>query len=141
MSLFWFSLLQDILPNHLITADIDKMPSVVQQYKDQLEGRTMLVKKLTILPIESIVRGYITGSAWKEYVKQGTVCGMTIQAGLQDCDAFPRPLFTPSTKAEIGDHGKHGFSVPFRFKPTVSRRKYSSFKRYRALVCSSNLAE
>ncbi|KAG0298257.1 Bifunctional purine biosynthetic protein ade1 [Linnemannia gamsii] len=107
ISIFWFSYLKDVLPNHLITADFEKMPAKVQQYRSQLEGRSMLVKKLRVLPIESIVRGYITGSAWSEYKKKGTVCDIALPAGMQESEAFPEPLWTPSTKAEIGDHDEN----------------------------------
>ncbi|KAG0047816.1 Bifunctional purine biosynthetic protein ade1 [Gryganskiella cystojenkinii] len=107
ISIFWFSLLKDVLPNHLITADFNQMPAKVQQYRDQLEGRSMLVKSLRVLPIESIVRGYITGSAWSEYKKKGTVCDIVLPEGMQESQAFPEPLWTPSTKAEIGDHDEN----------------------------------
>ena len=82
------------------------MPESVQKYKDQLDGRSMLVKKLKILPVEAIVRGYITGSAWKEYKKSGTICNIKLPDGLQECQQLERPLFTPSTKAELGGHGR-----------------------------------
>ncbi|KAF8929799.1 Bifunctional purine biosynthetic protein ade1 [Dissophora ornata] len=114
ISIFWFSHLKDVLPNHLITANFDEMPDKVKQYRDQLEGRSMLVKSLRVLPIESIVRGYITGSAWSEYKKKGTVCDITLPKGMQESQAFPEPLWTPSTKAEIGDHDEniHPSKVP-----------------------------
>ncbi|KAG0251448.1 Bifunctional purine biosynthetic protein ade1 [Mortierella polycephala] len=107
ISVFWFSYLKDVLPNHLITADFEEMPEKVKQYRDQLEGRSMLVKSLRVLPIESIVRGYITGSAWKEYQQKGTVCDISLPAGMKESEAFPEPLWTPSTKAEIGDHDEN----------------------------------
>ncbi|MHC5068097.1 MAG: phosphoribosylaminoimidazolesuccinocarboxamide synthase [Planctomycetota bacterium] len=106
LSLFWFELFSD-LPNHLVTADIDQMPAVVQQYHDQLAGRSMLVRKLDILPIEAIVRGNITGSGWKEYRQHGTVCDIPLAAGLQESERLPAPLFTPSTKAELGAHDEN----------------------------------
>ncbi len=81
------------------------MPESVQKYKDQLEGRCMLVKKLKILQVEAIVRGYITGSAWKEYKQSGTICNIKLPEGLEECQELEIPLFTPSTKAEIGGHG------------------------------------
>lgn len=95
------------MPNHFITADMDKMPPEVQEYRDQLEGRCMLVRSLNILPVEAIVRGYITGSGWKEYCTKGTVCDIPLEAGLTECAALPRPLFTPSTKAEYGEHDEN----------------------------------
>src|SRR4051812_3123065 len=100
LSLFWFDLLKDVAPNHLITSDLAKMPAVVQKYRDQLQGRSMLVKRLSILPVESIVRGYLTGSGLKEYKAKGTVCQIPLPKGLVESSQLPEPLFTPSTKAE-----------------------------------------
>lgn len=107
LSLFWFDLLKDVLPNHLITADFDQMPAAVQKYREQLEGRSILVKKMRVLPIEAIVRGYITGSGWKEYQKKGTICDISLPAGLVESQKLPEVLFTPSTKADIGDHDEN----------------------------------
>ncbi|KAJ2890263.1 Bifunctional purine biosynthetic protein ade1 [Coemansia aciculifera] len=107
ISVFWFDFLKDIAPNHLITANIDEMPESVQQYRDQLGGRSLLVKKVSVLPIEAIVRGYITGSGWKEYQAKGTVCDIELGAGLRESQKLPAPLFTPSTKAEYGDHDEN----------------------------------
>lgn len=105
ISLFWFDLLKDVLPNHLITANFDEMPEKVQKYRDQLDGRSILVKKMRVVPIEAIVRGYITGSGWSEYKKKGTICDIPLPKGLVESEKLPDVLFTPSTKAEIGDHG------------------------------------
>ncbi|KAI8981594.1 phosphoribosylaminoimidazole-succinocarboxamide synthase [Mycotypha africana] len=107
ISLFWFDLLKDIIPNHLITADFDQMPEIVQKYRDQLEGRSLLVKKMRVVPIEAIVRGYITGSGWAEYKKKGTICDIPLETGLVESEKLPEVLFTPSTKAEIGDHDEN----------------------------------
>ncbi|KAI8069712.1 phosphoribosylaminoimidazole-succinocarboxamide synthase [Gongronella butleri] len=107
LSLFWFDLLKDVLPNHLITANFDEMPSHVQKYRDQLEGRSILVKKMRVLPIEAIVRGYITGSGMVEYQKKGTICDIPLPTGLVESQKLPEVLFTPSTKAEIGDHDEN----------------------------------
>ncbi|TPX34250.1 phosphoribosylaminoimidazolesuccinocarboxamide synthase [Synchytrium microbalum] len=107
MSAFWFDYLKDVAPNHVITWHVDEMPESVRKYKDQLEGRSMLVKKLKILPVEAIVRGYIAGSGWIEYQKKGTVCDIPLPAGMKECDIMPTPLFTPSTKAELGDHDEN----------------------------------
>lgn len=104
LSLFWFDLLADVAENHLISADVDEYPQVCHQYKEQLEGRSMLVKKTRPLPVECIVRGYISGSFWNAYKKHTVVCGFDLGKGLQESDAFAQPLFTPSTKAAIGDH-------------------------------------
>ncbi len=107
LSLFWFDLLKDRCPNHLVTADISAMPAAVQAYADQLAGRSMLVRRLSILPIEAIVRGYITGSGWKEYRQRQTVCDIPLPAGLEESQQMPEPLFTPSTKAEQGAHDEN----------------------------------
>ncbi len=104
LSLFWFDLLADVAENHLISADVDEYPQVCHQYKEQLEGRSMLVKKTRPLPVECIVRGYISGSFWNAYKKDTVVCGFDLGKGLQESDVFAQPLFTPSTKAAIGDH-------------------------------------
>jgi len=107
ISLFWFSKLATIIPNHFVTADIDEMPEEVRLYKDQLEGRAMLVKKAEVVPLEAIVRGYLTGSAWAEYKKSGTVHGITLPTGLVESQKLSEPLFTPSTKAAQGDHDEN----------------------------------
>jgi phosphoribosylaminoimidazole-succinocarboxamide synthase len=102
LSLFWFDFLADIVPNHLITADVDKYPPEARKYKDQLRGRSMLVRRAEMFPVECVVRGYISGSAWKEYKATGKVSGISLPAGLKESDAFPEPIFTPSTKATTG---------------------------------------
>ena len=107
ISLFWFKLLGDIVPNHLISADIDQFPAVCQQYRTQLEGRTMLVKRSKVVPIECIVRGYLSGSFWSAYKKDPTVCGFKLPEGMRESDKFPEPLFTPSTKAAQGLHDEN----------------------------------
>ncbi|KAI8994827.1 phosphoribosylaminoimidazole-succinocarboxamide synthase [Pilobolus umbonatus] len=107
ISLFWFDLLKDIIPNHLITANFDEMPQKVQKYRSQLEGRSILVKKMRVIPIEAIVRGYITGSGWSEYQKKGTICDIPLPKGLVESQKLPEVLFTPSTKADIGDHDEN----------------------------------
>ena len=102
ISLFWFDYLADIVPNHLITADVDRYPAAARKYADQLRGRSMLVRRAEMFPVECVVRGYISGSAWKEYKATGKVSGITLPAGLKESDAFPEPIFTPSTKATTG---------------------------------------
>lgn len=105
MSKFWFDYTKDIVPNHMISVDNKDMPEFFQQ--EQFIGNSMLVKKLEMLPIECIVRGYITGSGWASYQKDGTICGIQLPQGLQECDKLPEPIYTPSTKAEIGDHDEN----------------------------------
>ncbi|HEY3416868.1 MAG TPA: phosphoribosylaminoimidazolesuccinocarboxamide synthase [Armatimonadota bacterium] len=102
ISLFWFNLLRDVARNHLISAQVQVYPPEIKKYRSQLEGRSMLVRRVKILPIECIVRGYLAGSGWKEYKEKGTVCGIQLPAGLRESDKLPEPLFTPSTKAESG---------------------------------------
>ena len=110
LSLFWFDLTKDVVKNHVITTDIDKYPEPFKGDKT-LEGRSMLVKKLKMIPFECIVRGYITGSAWESYEKDGTVCGHKVAPGLVESAQFPEPIFTPSTKEEHG----HDINVDFEF--------------------------
>jgi phosphoribosylaminoimidazole-succinocarboxamide synthase len=107
ISLFWFDLLKDLVPNHLITADVSQFPAALQPYADQLEGRSMLVKRAEMFPVECVVRGYLTGSGWKEYQKSGTVCGIPLPSGLLDGSRLPETLYTPSTKGEAGTHDEN----------------------------------
>ncbi|MBA3003162.1 MAG: phosphoribosylaminoimidazolesuccinocarboxamide synthase [Desulfurivibrio sp.] len=107
LSLFWFDHLKDIVPNHLITANVAEYPAVCAPYREQLAGRSLLVKKAKPLPVECIVRGYLSGSFWQAYKKDTTVCGFKLPPGMQESDKFPEPLFTPSTKAELGLHDEN----------------------------------
>ena len=109
ISLFWFDFLSDIVPSHVITADVDRYPQAVRKYADQLRGRSMLVQRAEMFPVECVVRGYISGSAWKEYKATGKVCGILLPGGLRESDAFPEPIFTPATKAVTG----HDENIPF----------------------------
>jgi len=105
MSTFWFNWLwemEDIVPHHLLTANVDEFPASCQPYRDQLAGRSMLVQKVTPLPVECIVRGYLAGSGWKEYKASGTICGLPLPKGLTESAELPEPIFTPSTKAVSG---------------------------------------
>lgn len=101
MSKFWFDMTEDVIPNHMVSADVKDMPEFFRQPK--FDGNSMMCKKLNMLPIECIVRGYITGSGWESYKKNGTVCGIKLPEGLKEADKLPEPIYTPSTKAEIGD--------------------------------------
>ena len=105
MSKFWFEMTEDILPNHMISTDVKDMPEYFQQ--DQFDGNSMMCRKLDMLPLECIVRGYITGSGWESYKKTGKVCGIELPEGLKESDKLPEPIYTPSTKAEIGDHDEN----------------------------------
>lgn len=107
ISLFWFDVMKEMAPNHVITSNVDAYPKACKPYADVLRGRSMLVKKAAPLPIECVVRGYLSGSGWKSYQKTRTVCGIHLPDGLTESDKLPEPLFTPSTKAEIGLHDEN----------------------------------
>lgn len=109
ISVFWFNVMKEIIPNHLISVDVKDFPAVCQPAKEIVEGRSMLVKKARPMPVECIVRGYLSGSGWKEYKKSGTVCGIKLPEGLRESAKLPEPLFTPSTKAEEG----HDINITF----------------------------
>jgi len=104
MSLFWFELLKDLIPNHLITADVSEFPASLKPYSEQLQGRSMLVKRAQMFPVECVARGYLAGSGWKEYREAGTVCGIALPAGLLDGSRLPEAIYTPATKAQDGAH-------------------------------------
>ena len=107
ISLFWFELLSDVVPNHLISADVKDFPAVLQPYADQLEGRSMLVKRAQMFPVECVARGYLAGSGWKDYQATGAVCGIALPTGLLDGSRLPEPVFTPSTKSQDGAHDEN----------------------------------
>ena len=107
ISEFWFNFTKDIINNHFITTDVSKYPVECKEYADVLRNRSMLIKKAKVVPMECIVRGYITGSGWKDYKKTGEISGIKLPTGLQESEKFPEPLFTPSTKAEIGEHDEN----------------------------------
>jgi len=104
ISLFWFDIMQPLIQNHVVAKDVKQYPEICQSYSDALQGRSMLVKKAQPLPIECIVRGYISGSGWKEYTDSGSICGIALPEGLKESQQLPEPIFTPSTKAEQGEH-------------------------------------
>ena len=116
ISLFWFEIMKPVLPNHVISADVDDYPEICRPYSDILRSRSMLVKKAEPLPIECIVRGYISGSGWNDYQMSGNVCGINLPEGLKESDKLPEPVFTPSTKAESGLH-----DVNIDFEKTVEK--------------------
>ena len=107
ITLFWMDMCKDIIPNHIIESDTAKFPAALDPYKDELEGRAVLVRRAKPLPIECIVRGYLSGSGWKSYKKDGTVCGHVLPAGLRESDKLEKAIFTPSTKAEFGQHDEN----------------------------------
>ena len=102
LSIFWFDFLRDLTPTHFLTASVDEYPEPLHRFRDQLEGRSMLVKRAEMVQIECVARGYISGSGWKEYQKSGTVCGIRLPSGLKESDRLPEPIFTPATKAQTG---------------------------------------
>lgn len=107
ISLFWFSLLQDLVPNHLLTARVEEYPAPLRPYADQLRGRSMLVKQAEMFPIECVARGYLSGSGWKEYQASGAVCGLKLPPGLLEGSRLPEPIYTPATKSEGGAHDEN----------------------------------
>jgi phosphoribosylaminoimidazole-succinocarboxamide synthase len=116
ISLYWFEIMKPIVENHVISANVSDFPAVCQPYADILRGRSMLVKKTEPLPIECVVRGYISGSGWKSYQASQSVCGIALPPGLKESDQLPEPIFTPSTKEEIGAH-----DINIDFEETINR--------------------
>jgi phosphoribosylaminoimidazole-succinocarboxamide synthase len=102
LSLFWFRKLADVVPHHVVTADVDEYPAELRSEREQLDGRSMLVQRTEPLPVECVVRGYLAGSGWKDYTRTSAVCGITLPSGLREADRLPEPIFTPATKAESG---------------------------------------
>ena len=109
VSLFWFDFLKGIVPNHLVTADVNQYPSEVRKYADELRGRSMMVMRAEMFPVECVARGYLSGSGWMEYKESGTVCGIKLPVGLKESDRLPEPIFTPATKATTG----HDINISF----------------------------
>ena len=109
ISLFWFDFLKDIVPNHFVTSDVNRYPATVHQYADELRGRSMMVMRAEMFPVECVARGYLSGSGWKEYKASGKVCGIQLPAGLKESDQLPEPIFTPATKATTG----HDINISF----------------------------
>ena len=107
LSLFWFDFLKDLVPNHLITADVAEFPENLQPYASQLEGRTMLVRRARMFPVECVARGYLSGSGWKDYQATQSICGIPLPAGLRESDKLPEPIFTPAAKINTGGHDEN----------------------------------
>ncbi len=137
ISEFWFNYSKDIIKNHLVTTDVNKFPKECLEYADDLEGRSMLVKKAEVVPIESVVRGYITGSGWNDYKKTGEICGIKLPAGMVESEKFPEPIFTPATKAEIGLHDENiseEIAKQIVGKETIDFIKQKTIKIYKNAV-------
>jgi len=136
MSKFWFDFTKDVVPNHMISVDVKDMPEFFQ--KEQFEGRSMLCRKLEIIPIECIVRGYITGSGWASYQENGTVCGIKLPEGLQESEKLPEPIYTPSTKAELGLHDEN---ISFEHSIEVLEAKFpGKGKEYAVKIKDATIA-
>ncbi len=110
LSVFWFDFLRELTPTHFLTASVDEYPAPLRQFRDQLEGRSMLVKRARMIEVECVARGYLSGSGWKEYRESGAVCGISLPPGLKESDKLPQPIFTPATKAQTG----HDENVSFQ---------------------------
>ena len=123
LSLFWFDFLKDIVPNHLITADVSRYPSTVTKYAEQLRGRSMMVMRGEMFPVECVVRGYLSGSGWKEYKTSGNVCGIPLPSGLKESDQLPEPIFTPATKATTGHDINISFEEMCKIVPSETARQ------------------
>jgi len=137
ISLFWFDFLRDLVANHVITAEVERYPEPVRKYADQLRGRSMLVMCAEIVPVECVVRGYISGSAWKEYKATGRVCGIELPKGLRESDRLPEPIFTPATKATTG----HDENVTFEEMKRLAGSELSTRLRDLSLAIYGKAAE
>jgi phosphoribosylaminoimidazole-succinocarboxamide synthase len=152
ISLFWFDFLKDIVPNHVVTADVDRYPAAIRKHADELRGRSMLVMRAEMCPVECVARGYLSGSGWKEYKATGTVCGIKLPPGLKESDQLPEPLFTPATKASTG----HDINISFeemckRVDPELSRqlrditlriyKKAADYARQRGIIIADTKFE
>ena len=133
MSRFWFDFTKDVIPNHMISTDVKDMPEFFQNEK--YDGNSMMCKKLEMLPVECIVRGYITGSGWASYQENGTVCGIQLPEGLQESQQLPEPIYTPSTKAEIGDHDEN---VSYEKTVEILEKQYPGNGEYYAAALRDN---
>ena len=131
ISLFWFEKMKPLVENHIITSNVDDYPDVCRPYADVLQGRSMLVKKTEPLPIECVVRGYISGSGWKSYLESGSVCGIKLSGGLKESDRLAEPIFTPATKEELGNH-----DINIDFDEAVERIGKSHAEKVRSLSLS-----
>jgi phosphoribosylaminoimidazole-succinocarboxamide synthase len=134
MSEFWFEHLKDVVPNHLVSTRLEDFPPDVRRHRAQVQGRSMLVRKATVFPIECVVRGYLAGSGLKDYQKSGAVCGIALPAGLRESDRLPEPIFTPATKAEVGLHDENISEAEAGRRigaDTVQRLKALSLEIYR----------
>ncbi len=152
ISLFWFDFLKDIVPSHFVTADVDRYPAAIRQHADELRGRSMMVMRAEMFPVECVARGYLSGSGWKEYKATGSVCGVKLPPGLKESDRLPEPMFTPATKASTG----HDINISFEemctlMDPELSRqlrdttlriyKKAADYARQRGIIIADTKFE
>src|SRR6195256_1903353 len=152
ISLFWFDFLKDLTPNHLVTADVNRYPAAIRNHADELRGRSMMVMRAEMFPVECVARGYLSGSGWKEYKATGSVCGIKLPAGLKESDPLPEPIFTPATKATTG----HDINISFEemcklVDPELSRqlrditlriyKKAADYARLRGIIIADTKFE
>lgn len=152
MSVFWFELLRDLVPNHMVTTDVDRYPAALRKHAEVLRGRSMMVTRAEMFPVECVVRGYISGSAWKEYKASGAVCGIQLPQGLKESDKLPEPIFTPATKATTG-HDENisfeqmakiigpDFSRDLRDSSLAIYKKAADYARQRGLIIADTKFE
>jgi len=137
LSRFWFGEMRDLIPNHLISADVDEFPAELKKFRDALNLRSMLTVNAEMFPVECVARGYLAGSGWKEYQKSGTACGIPLPAGLKECDRLPEPIFTPATKAETG----HDMNISFEQAAGIIGKESASRLRDLTIGIYSRAAE
>jgi phosphoribosylaminoimidazole-succinocarboxamide synthase len=137
LSRFWFHMMADVTPNHMLGADVDEFPEPLQRYRDQLRLRSMLLRRAEMFPVECVVRGYLAGSGWKEYQESGQVCGIPLRPGLRDCDRLESPIFTPATKAETG----HDVNISFEEMTRIVGREFAGRLRDLSLEIYAKAAE
>ena len=132
LSLFWLDLIRDIVPNHFVSADVSHYPEPFRQYRGQLEGRSMLVKRANMIQIECVARGYVSGSGWKDYQRHGAICGIALPPGLRESDKLPAPIFTPATKAQSGHDENISFEAASQIagKDTAARLRSLTLRIY-----------
>jgi phosphoribosylaminoimidazole-succinocarboxamide synthase len=138
LSTFWFNRTSELIPNHVISTDVADLPVNIQSHAAVLEGRSMMVRKLDMLPVECVARGYLAGSGWKEYREHGTMCGIELPSGLEESSRLPEPIFTPATKAEEGDHDEN---IPFSEATRILGADLAAEARSRTLELYSEAAD
>jgi phosphoribosylaminoimidazole-succinocarboxamide synthase len=152
ISLFWFDFLKDIVPNHFVTADVNRYPASIRQHADELRGRSMMVMRAAMFPVECVARGYLSGSGWKEYKATGSVCGIKLPAGMKESDQLPEPIFTPATKATTGHDINSSFEEMCKLvDPELSRqlrdltlriyKKAADYARQRGIIIADTKFE